>query len=923
MSPRSITLGLRRLFARARADRELDDEVAHYIEMATEAHVRAGVPRREAERRARVEFGGVESAKEAVRSAGWDGMVEAVWRDIVYGTRALRRSAAFTIVAVLTLALGIGANTAMFSVVDAVMLRPLPYRDAKRIALVWTDDVRRGLHQEGTAYRTIEDWRAANRSFEELAYFNTHRTTLAEGGVRERSRAALVSGNLFHTLGVQPALGRTLTAADEANAEHVVVISYALWQRHFAGAPDVVGKSIHIDDVPKEWSGASQIVGVMPPGFYFPDKLTELWTPATTYWRFRRESSERFPSWARRWIAVGRLEPNVSPDAARADLAAIGQRISSTVQSTVPDFPGFTPNVVPVLDYVAGRNLQFALWVLLGAVGLVLLVSCANVANLMLARAATRRQEFAVRRALGAGRGRLVRQLAVESTLLALAGGAAGLFLAFAGTRVLSAVAAARIPRIDEIGVDARVMLFAVAASLAAGLVFGIVPAVRLSGADAGEALKENGRASGSLRMRRTRGLLVVLECSVAIVLLAGAGLLLRSLDHVRSVAPGFEPVGVLMVRMEFPPEPVPAGDERATEAAMAGARAQGLRDLTSRLAGMPGVHAVGLVDDMFNTGQGNKSITIGGRSSDSLAAGELEEGSVTPEFFATMRVPLRRGRLLTREDANTKIRALYFAGNTEWSLAEKEAHAVHEPVVVNEAFVKRFFPGENPVGKTFCIDPTNKTYWYVIVGVVGDMHRQGLERAAIAEYYTSYVPSPGGRADLLVRTTGDPLAAAATVRQTIASVYPRAIIPTVSTVDRQLGDFGAQRSFQTWLLTLFAALAVVLAAVGIYGVVHYAVAERTREIGVRMALGAAPSDVLALILRQGVRLPVLGIVLGLIAAAALGRLMSHLVFGVGSTDPTTFAVVGVALFAVAFVACYFPGRRATRVDPVSALRRE
>jgi predicted permease len=417
--------------------------------------------------------------------------------------------------------------------------------------------------------------------------------------------------------------------------------------------------------------------------------------------------------------------------------------------------------------------------------------------------------------------------------------------------------------------------------------------------------------------------MLVVAECSMAIVLLAGAGLLLRSLARVRSVTPGFDASSVLMMRMEFPTEPTPAGDEHATEVGVARGREQLLHDLAGSLAAMPGVEDVGVADDLFITGQGNRSIVIGGRPSDSLAAGELAETSVSPSFFSTMRVPVLRGRTLTRDDALTKIRALYFVGNTDASLSEKERLAVHEPVVVNDAFVKRYLRGEDPIGKTFCIDPTNKTYWYVIVGVVGDLHQQGLEHTAIPQYYTTYVPSPGRRADVLLRTAGNPSAVAASARGVVAAHVPRALIPSVSTVDRELGGFSAQRTFQTWLLTLFAALAVALAAVGIYGVVHYAVAERTREIGVRIALGAAPGDVAALVVRQGMLLPIVGVAIGLVLAFGATRFMSHLLFGVAPTDLATFAGVAIALVAVALAACCVPARRATRVDPVSALRRE
>ena len=925
---RTIAGGLRTLFRKGAVERDLDDELRQYLEAATQEHMRTGLTHAAAERAARIDIGGVETTKENVRSSGWDATVETVLRDIRHAARGLARNPGFTIIVVLTLALGIGVNTVMFSVVNAVMLRPLPYRDAGRLAFVWTDDTRRGLYEQPTAFATIVDWRNGSRAFDGIAFYTASRATLSGNAGRERSRSALVSGNLFSVLGVSPIRGRAIALSDEANAEHVVMISHSLWQRRFGADSSVIGKTLDVEENgSKDGTLAMHIIGVMPAGFYFPDKQTEIWTPATTYWRFRRESVERFAPWSRRWTAVGRLKAGVAVGDAQADLARIGKRLSATYQSDIPDFPGFAPNVVPILDHVAGTNMQSALWLLLGAVGLVLLVACANVANLLLARGATRQQEFAIRRALGAARSRLVRQLVVESMLLATVGGVLGVVLAAFGTRALAVVAAGRIPRIDEISIDTRVLGFAALASLIAGIVFGVVPALRVSRTDASESLKGGRQAGGNVQMRRARGLLVVAECALAIVLLTGAGLLLRSLDRVRSTVPGFDAAHVLTVRVEFPLESPPTAEELTQTSLIAPERARGreqvMRDLIARVASLPGVEAVGFADDMFLNGQGHASITIPGRSTDSLSAGELNDGAVTPELFSTLRVPLRRGRYLTRDDAQTKIRALWSPVVTQLSLADKERRAVPEPVVVNDAFVRRFFPDDDPIGKRFCTDPTNKTYWYVIVGVVGDMHRQGLEKKAIPEYFGTYIPPPNGRADLVVRTQRDPLAAATAVRHVLTATIPGILISGVSTADRQLGDFTAERDFQTWLLTGFAALALGLAGVGIYGVVHYAVAERTREIGVRVAFGASPAEVMRLMVIHGMRTPCLGIALGLGAALGVTRLMSHLLFGVGAADPATFALVALVLVGVALLACYVPARRAKNIDPMTALRRE
>jgi len=921
---RAARAGLRRLFRQDVVDHELDDELRHYLELATQEKMRGGMSRDAAERAARLEIGGIEQTKERVRAGGWEAGVDTLWHDLTYALRGLRRNPAFTAITIATLALGIGANTAMFSVVNAVMLRPLPYHDYRRLALVWVDDTRRGLHQEATSYQTIKDWKRDARAFQNLAYFNTQRANLSadERLGRERTRVGYASGDLFPVLGVPALLGRTITAQDELGASHVAVITYALWQRRFGGDSSVIGRRLDTELADKDGEGSFAIIGVMPPGFYFPDKATELWVPSTTYWRFRREAQERFQPWVHRWIAVGRLAPAASFADARADLTHIGQRLDATYISNVPDFPGFTPTILPILDSVAGLSVQSALWILLGAVGLVLLVACANVANLLFARGAARRQEFAIRVALGAGRGRLVRQLLTESLVLAVIGGAAGSMVALWGTRALAATAALRLPRVDEIAIDGRVLGFATLVSVIAGLVFGIVPAFRVSGSDASDALKEGGHSTGSVRLRRSRAFLVIAECSLAVVLLAGAGLLLRSLSRLQSVNPGFDPSGVLTVRVEFPPEPSAAA-VAGSDAGRAQSRTQLENELLARIQSLPGVAAAGFTDDMYINAQGHASITIPGRSTDSVAAGELNDGQVTPELFPLLRVPLRRGRALTQSDATQKVRAMWTPVANGAPLDEKERAAVPEPVLVNEAFARRYFPAEDPIGKHFCIDPTNKTYWYVIVGVVGDMRRQGLERKTIPEYFGPHLPFPNGRADLLVRVNGDPLAAAPMVRREILDVFPRTLIVQVSTADAGLGEFSAQRRLETWLLAAFALLALGLAAVGIYGVVHYAVAERTREIGVRMALGATAADVVSLVMSQGLSMPIAGIAIGLTVAVAVTRIMSHLLFEIGATDPLTFVGVGGVLATVAFAACYLPARQATRVDPVRALRQE
>jgi predicted permease len=816
---------------------------------------------------------------------------EDMMQDLRFGFRILWKNPGFTLIAVLTLALGIGANTAIFSVVNAVVLRPLPYHEPDRLAMLWTDDPKHDVHEEGTSYLNFADWRAQSQTFEDLAILSRGRpVSLAGADGQEIVAAEQVSANLFPLLGVKPLLGRSFSPEEEDRGESVVVLSYGFWRRRFGADSGILGKTMELSGAKFHSSPQFKIIGVMPANFYFPSKDTQLWL--TTVPRGRRQ---RFND---PWRVVGRLKSNATFSQAQAEMTTIGQRLAQTYSTTEPDFAGFGVNVVPLLDQVIGRNLRLALWVLFGAVGFVMLIACANVANLQLARGAARAREFAIRTALGAGRLRLLRQLLTESVALALGAGLAGLGLAVAGARVLVAAAPPGVPRLDEVRIDNRALLFTLGLSLLAGILFGLAPAWKMSRSNPNEALKEGDRSTaGGLRLRQTRGLLVIAECALAVALLTGAGLLLRSFQRLQAVDPGFKPEGVLLARIALLP--------------------QSHAQVIERLAGLPGVQAVGAIEDFLIRRNPQYSMVIEGRapSPAESEAGQLNNAYVSPDFFQAMGTPLIRGRLFSGQDicriTNTGC------ANTSGAGAS---------VIINDALARRFFRGEDAIGKRFRLDtsPANAPdAWVTVVGVVGDMRRQGLEKQAIPQVYFPVNSWAWSYMDVLVRASSDPLALSTAVRHAIRSVDKNATILRLNTLESQLGELSAQRRLNTWLLALFAALALTLSAIGIYGLMRYSVAQRTHEIGIRMALGARSADVLRLVIGQGMKLALVGVAAGLIVALWLTSLMTRLLFEVSATDPVTFGGVALLLVGVALLACYLPARHATKVDPLTALRHD
>jgi putative ABC transport system permease protein len=804
--------------------------------------------------------------------------MQSFWQDLRYGARMLLKNPGFTLIAVLTLALGIGANTAIFSVINGVLLSALPYPQPEQLAMVWCDNRRQGIPDDITSYPNFVDWRDRNKTFQGMAGMTSGTVHLTGVGEPEEIRAATVSINFFQVIDVAPRLGRGFTAEEERpGSDRVVILSHALWQRRFGGDPGILNKTVSLSGI------SNTVVGIMPPGFQFPEN-TDMWRPLAPTDGLR---SARFGFFL---PVVGRLKPGVTRAQAQADLDVIANQI----EQQFPDMAGYGVNVVPVLEQTVGA-IRRTLMILFLAVILVLLIACANVANLLLARAAGRRREVALRAALGAGRWRIVRQLLTENMLLAALGGALGVFLAWWGLRLLVDLSPANIPRLENIRLDGRVLWFTLGLSLLTGLIFGLAPALQTTQLKLSETLNEGGRSgSGGRSARLIRGVLVVVEVALTLVLLVGAGLLIRSFWRLQQVDPGFKTDNVLTLRLSLP-------RSRYTD----GAQAASFFDrLQERLAALPGVVAVSAATDiMLQRLATSSSFTIENRPRDpSELSLELPFDRVQPNYFQTMGIQLLRGRTFTAQDGRDSPRV----------------------AIVNETFVKRYFPNEDPIGKRFTFgDGGPNAQWIAIVGVVRDTKRQGVDQPIRIESWMPLAQSPARSMEVVLRTTGDPLALGNAAREAVWSIDRDLPIPRMQTLEQNLSARVAQRRLNMLLLGLFASVAMVLAAVGIYGVMNYTVTQRTNEIGIRMALGAQTRDVLRLVVGEGMILALLGVVIGLVMTFAFTRLMASLLFGVSVSDPLTFAAIAALLFGVALLACWIPARRATDVDPMVALRYE
>jgi len=798
-------------------------------------------------------------------------------QDLRYGVRMMVKNPGFSFVAVLTLALGIGANTAIFSIVNAVLLQPLPFSEPDKLIWVW-GNIRNGGRSASVSPLDYLDYRAQNTSFEQFAATFTVPApfNLTGSGEPERLQGAVVTGNFFQALGVNPTLGQTfLLENEEPGRDQVVVLSHRLWKQRFAGDPSLIGKTLTLD------GKTFEVIGVMPAGFNFP-RGAELWTPMN--FEISPGMKQRKAHFLR---PIGRLKPGVTLAQAQIDMDSI----ASNLETQYPDSNnGWNLRMVPLREQLVG-NIRPTLSVLFGAVGLVLLIACANVANLLLVRASSRQKEIAIRMALGASRGRIVRQMLTESMLLAIAGGTLGVFLAIWGIDLIVAFSGNDIPATAQIGIDGVVLGFTLCISLLTGILFGLVPALPATQSTRlNETLKEGGRSGGPGASRnRTRNLLVVFETAIAVVLLIGAGLLIRSFVRLQNVGPGFDPENVLTARIDLSREKYNL-PEKASSFWL---------QLHERLAALPGVEAVGMNSELPLSGQPNDMpFRVEGRPAEPNQRFGADFRRVNQDYLRSMRIPLKRGREFT----------------------EQEVRQGANVVVISETLANAVFGDDDPIGQRLLLVINEKTP-IEIIGIVGDIRHRTLEADPLPMMYLP-VPSPGST-NLTIKVSGDPLSMASAVRREVRAIDSDQPIASIRTMEQVVAESVGAPRYRTSLLGLFAFIALLLAAIGIYGVSSYAVAQRTHEIGIRMALGAEPREVQWLVIGRGIRLTLVGVGAGLAGAFGLTRLLVRLLFGVTSTDPLTFASVAVILTGIALLACWIPARRAARVDPMVALRHE
>jgi len=869
----------RNLFHKDRVDRECSEEIQAYLEMVTEAKLRQGLSPQEARRNALLELGGVEQVEERVREIRMGRFIETAWRDIRLGVRTLVHSPIFTIVTVLSLALGIGANTAIFGVVNGLLLRPLPYPEAEQIVHVWHTPPQQsfpGLDRFSVSPANYLDWKAQSTVFEQIAVYTDTSLSLSTSNDPLPLIGGVVSSDFFSVLRSSAMQGRTFTPDDEQPGhDQVVVISHKLWQRAFGANPNIIGQALTLN------SRSFTVVGIMPPGFEFP-REAELWVPLA--W----DDKERQTRSIHDYLVLARLKKNVSVKQAQAEMSTISSRLE---QQYPQENSGWGAVVIPLRDDLVG-DIRLALLVLFCAVAFVLLIACTNVANLMLARGANRQKEMAVRIALGAGRARLIRQLLTESVLLAVTGGLLGLLLAIWGSRML--VRLGSLPNSGDIGIDIWALGFTLLVSFGAGIIIGIVPALQFTRTSISETLKQgSGRTGGSPIKQHTRKALVISEVALSLVLLIGAGLMIRSFWKLQNVDPGFDTRNALTmsvvlnwIRYSEPHQQL-AFLDRATE----------------QIRAVPGVVSVGVTTTVPLTGGGStQPFSIEGRPVGTIAEQPMAQTRyITPDYFRAIGIPLRQGRFFSDQDRDNSVPV----------------------IIISEAMARRFWPGENPIGKRLTPSFHKEQGTREIVGVVGDVKARGLDSDSSTMMYLPFKQSPRPFMSFVVRTSSNPESLIQPVTKAIYSIDKEQALTNVETMDQVLTKSLSGRRFNMTLLLTFAGVALLLAAVGVYGVMNYTVTLRRRELGIRMALGAAKMDVLRLVLSQGLTLTLIGVGAGLISAYALTRLMASLLYGVTATDYLTFGSVSAVLILVGLAASYVPARRATKVNPTIALRAE
>ena len=877
MSLSSLLRRWRALTRRDEMEQELDEEMRFHLDRDIEQNIKSGMTPEDARYAALKSFGGVDQSKEECRNARGVELIENTVRDVTFSLRVLLKSYGFTIVVILTLALGIGANTAIFSFANGILLRPLPYPQSDRLVVLDETALKRGIDSMSVSYPNFLDWREQNTVFEDVAtYYGTSRFSLTGEGEPLQIRGTRINQGLFDLLRVSPQLGRTFTAnEDRPEEDAVVILGHDLWQRTFGGDPNIVGKKITISN------RARTVIGVMPQGFRFPE-VSELWVPLAL-------TTKMFTRTDHGLQAVARLKDGVSLPQAQSEMNNIAARIEQ--QNPVTN-EGLGVKVMSLHQYLSG-DYRDGLLILLGVVGCVLLVACVNVANLMIARGSARQKEFALRSALGASRWRIVRQLLFESLLLSIVGGVLGFVLSIWALRLLLSAIPFQLPFWMNFNLDLRVLGFTAGITLLTGLIFGAAPALQTSRVDLNDTLKEGGRGNTGVRTR-ARSLLVVTEIALSLVLLVGAGLMIQSFLRLRRVNIGLDPKNVLTASVVLPQAKYRENDQRAGF----------FKHLIERMRHLPGVEAASATGTLPLSGNNwGRSLTVEGHQVLSVGQADvIQHTVVTPGYFRTMGIALLAGRDFTDAD-------------------NKDAPNV---TIVDERLARQYWPNESPIGKRVRFGPPEDNEpWHTVIGVVSTVRHQRVQEDTRQSVYLPHQKIPVTGMTLVARTSSKPTDFAGAIRREVAQLDSDIPVSQIATMEEVVAESIWQPRLYATLFAVFAGGALALALIGIYGVMAFLVQTRTHEIGVRMALGASARDVFNLIVGRGMKLTAVGIVIGIGGAIALTRWMQSLLFNTSTTDPITFVLISFLLSLAAFLACYIPARRAAKVDPLVALRYE